>query len=51
MNWENFNRKVQIAQGNIHTYSSRKWGARDMLEQGIVVIRLVYKVYNFVHMG
>lgn len=51
MNCENFNRMVQRAQDYIHTFSSRKWGARDAREQGIVVIRLVYKVYNSVHMG
>ena len=33
-------------QGSIHTFSSRKWGARDVLEWGIFVIRLAYKDYN-----
>lgn len=50
MNCENFSRKVQRAQDNIHTFFSRKWGSRDVLEQGIVVIRLVCKVYSSVHM-
>ena len=34
-----------------YQFLSRKWGARDLLEQGTVVIRLACKVHNSVHLG
>lgn len=49
MSCENFYKKSYKEPQVNFFFSFRKWGARDVFEQGFVVIRHAYKICNPVH--